>query len=246
MDLQTPDPAAARAFYSELLGWSFDGGTDPNTGFYAMAQVGGRNVAGMAKLRDGSPFPPMWSVYIATDDADATTRAVTDAGGSVVVPPMDVMEEGRMAYFADPSGAHFGVWQGKKHQGAQLVDEPGALCWNEVYTRDLPRARPFYAKVFGLGEKKLDAPDVDYWTLHKGDAIAFGAMQMGPQFPPAVPSHWNTYFAVRDVDASAARLPALGGSLVAPPFDTPYGRMLVAADPHGAAFCLMVPDESAK
>lgn len=242
VDLQTPDPGKARKFYGELFGWTFVGGDDPNTGFYAMAQLGGRHVAGLAKLREGSPFPPMWSVYLAVDDADAIARKVTEAGGKIVVPPMDVMEEGRMAYFADPSGGHFGVWQGRKHQGAQVTEEPGAMVWHEVYTRDLAKAKPFYMSVFGLGTKRLDAEGIDYWTLQKGERTVFGAMQMTAQFPPEVPSHWNTYFAVTDTDAAAKKAEALGGTVMAPPFDTPYGRMAVIADPTGAAFCIIKPD----
>jgi predicted enzyme related to lactoylglutathione lyase len=241
VDLQTPDLDKARKFYGELLGWSFVGGEDPNTGFYTMAQLGGRNVAGMARLQAGSPFPPMWSVYLAVDDADAITRKVTEAGGKVVVPPMDVMEEGRMAYFADPTGAHFGVWQSRKHKGAQIIEEPGTLTWNEVYTRDLAKAREFYMRVFGLEAKRLDAPDIEYWTLRRGPRTVFGAMQMSDQFPPEVPSHWNTYFAVTDTDAAAKKAVALGGKEMAPPFDTPYGRMAVFADPFGAAFCVIKP-----
>jgi len=242
VELQTPDPGKARKFYGELFGWTFVGGDDPNTGFYTMAQLGGRNVAGLAKLREGSPFPPMWSVYLAVDDADAIARKVTEAGGKIVVPPMDVMEEGRMAYFADPSGGHFGVWQGRKHPGAQVTEEPGAMVWHEVYTRDLAKAKQFYMSVFGLGTKRLDAEGIDYWTLQKGERTVFGAMQMTAQFPPEVPSHWNTYFAVTDTDAAAKKAEALGGTVMAPPFDTPYGRMAVIADPTGAAFCIIKPD----
>jgi predicted enzyme related to lactoylglutathione lyase len=124
-----------------------------------MAQLGSRNVAGMAKLRGESPFPPMWSVYLAADDADEIARRVGEAGGHVVMPPMDVMEEGRMAYFADPTGAHFGVWQARRHKGAQVVEEPGAMAWHEVYTRDATRARAFYRNVFGLEEQRMQAPD---------------------------------------------------------------------------------------
>jgi predicted enzyme related to lactoylglutathione lyase len=244
VDLQTPDLDKARKFYGELLGWSFVGGDDPNTGFYTMAQLGGRNVAGMAKLQAGSPFPPMWSVYLAVDDANEIARKVTEAGGKVVVPPMDVMEEGRMAYFADPTGAHFGVWQGRKHQGAQVIEETGSMVWHEVYTRDLAKAQPFYMRVFGLEAKRLDAPGIDYWTLQKGGKTVFGSMQMTEQFPPEVPSHWNTYFAVTDSDATAKKAVALGGKVMAPPFDTPYGRMAVLGDPAGAAFCVIQPVSS--
>lgn len=241
VDLQTPDPAKARKFYGELLGWTFVGGDDPNTGYYTMAQLGGRNVAGLAKLREGSPFPPMWSLYLAVEDADAIARKITEAGGKVVVPPMDVMEEGRMAYFADPTGAHFGVWQGRRHQGAQVVEEPGAMVWHEVYTRDLAKAHAFYTQVFGLEKKRLDAPGIDYWPLQKDGKTVFGSMQMTAQFPPEVPSHWNVYFAVTDTDAAVKKAEGLGGQVMAPPFDTPYGRMAVLVDPTGAAFCVIQP-----
>jgi uncharacterized protein len=244
VDLQTPDLAGARAFYGPLLGWTFAGGDDANTGFYTFAQRKGRNAAGMVKLQPGSKFPPAWSVYLAVDDAEKTARDVVAAGGTVVVKPMDVMDQGRMAFFADPAGAHFGVWQGKQHQGAQIVDENGALVWNEVYSRDLGKARAFYRSVFDLTEQKLDAPGIDYWTLQKDGATSFGAMQMTSQFPPEVPSHWNTYFAVDDADAIAKQAVERGGKVVAPGFDTPYGRMAVLLDPFGASFCVIVPRAS--
>jgi uncharacterized protein len=204
-----------------------------------MAQIGGRNVAGLAKMGEQSPFPTVWSVYLATDSADESARKVSEAGGTVMMAPMDVMEEGRMAFFVDPTGAHFGVWQGKRHQGAQLIDEPGAMTWHEVYTRDLDKARAFYTRVLGAEVKRLDAPGIEYWTLHKGSKTIGGLMQMGEQFPKEVPSHWNTYFAVSDVEAAAKQVSALGGKVLAPPFDTPYGRMTAVTDPFGAAFCLI-------
>jgi predicted enzyme related to lactoylglutathione lyase len=241
VDLQTPDLDKARTFYGELLGWSFAGGDDPKTGFYTMAVIGGRSIAGMSKLGPQSSFPPAWSVYFATENADEIARKVSEAGGKIVVAPMDIMDQGRMGFFADPTGAHFGVWQGRQHQGAQIVDEPGAMTWHEVYTRDLPKARAFYTRVFGLEAKRLDAPGIDYWTLQQGPKTVCGSMQMTEQFPPEVPSHWNTYFAVTDVDASTQKAVALGGKQVAPPFDTPYGRMSVVADPFGAEFCIIQP-----
>jgi predicted enzyme related to lactoylglutathione lyase len=144
-----------------------------------------------------------------------------------------------MASFADPTGARFAVWQAKKHQGAQVVDEPGAMCWHEVYSRDAPAARAFYTKVFGLEARRLDTPDAEYWTLHKGAKTVCGAMQMTDGFPKEEPSHWNTYFAVPDADKAAVDVSLLGGNVFAPPFDTPFGRMTAVLDPFGAAFCLI-------
>lgn len=243
VDLQTPDLDGARRFYGALLGWTFTGG-DASTGSYTYAHVRGRRAAGMIPLRPGSSFPPAWSVYVAVDDAERTARAVVEAGGTVVVPPTDAGPSGRMAFFADPAGARFGVWQGKQHQGAQVVDEDGALVWNEVYARDAAKARAFYRRVFALTEQRLDAPDIDYWTLRKDGETAFGAMQIPAQWPAEEPSRWNTYFAVADADATAAKAIELGGKAPAPGFDTPYGRMAMLHDPFGASFCVIVPKAS--
>jgi len=240
VDLQTRDFARATGFYGELLGWSFPGAGDPAAG-YLFAELGGRKAAGMARLTPAAKVSPMWSVYFATDDADATARRVSEAGGTIVVPPMDVTDQGRMAYFADPSGALFGTWQGRAHGGAEVTGEPGAMAWHEVYSRDVAAARDFYAAVFALEVRALDAPGVEYYTLHRDHRVVCGAMQMTDQFPPEVRSHWNTYFEVREVDHAVARVVALGGTVLAPAFDTPYGRLAFVADPDGAGFCLMDP-----
>ena len=240
VDVQTPDLERARNFYGELFDWSFPGAGDPEAG-YIFAELGGRKAAGMAKLGPGAKVPPMWSVYLATDDADATARAALQAGGRALVTPMDVTDQGRMAYFADPTGALFGVWQGRAHRGAEVSGEPGAMAWHEVYSRDVGAALAFYGAVFDLESRRLDAPDIEYWTLHRGSQVVCGAMQMSSHFQPEAPSHWNTYFAVSGVDASVARLISLGGSVVAPAFDTPFGRLAFVADPFGAAFCLIHP-----
>jgi len=239
VDLQTPDLDKARRFYGELLGWSFIGGDDPNTHFYTTAQIRGRNVAGIAKLASETPMPPAWTVYLATDNADDAARRTKDAGGKVLMPPMDVMEHGRMAIFTDPTGAAFGVWQAKQHRGAQVVDEPGAMTWHEVYSRDVTRAREFYAGVFGLEQKRLDSPSMEYWTLHKGQKTVGGVMQMTSAMPKDLPAHWITYFAVADTDAAVKKVAMLGGKIMAPPFDTPYGRMAAVFDPFGAAFSII-------
>lgn len=242
VDLQTPDPARARAFYGAVLGWTFVGGEDPETGFYSMAQVDGNNVAGMVKLSANSKFAPMWSIYIATLDADRTARKVSDAGGQVVIPPMDVLDLGRMAYFADATGAHFGVWQAKQHAGAQLVDDPGATTWFELYTRDAGRACDFYARVFGVEAARLDVQPMNYWRMNRGSTTVFGIMDMRERFPDDVRAHWNTYFAVSDTDAAVARVIELGGNLSASAFDSAYGRMAMVQDPFGAGFCLIQPE----
>lgn len=138
VDLQAPDLERARCFYGELFGWSFE-----EAGGYLFARLGGRKVSGLVALGPAAKVSPMWSVYLATEDADATSRAAGEAGGRALIGPMDVADQGRMAYFADPTGALFGVWQGRAHLGAEVTGEPGATAWHEVYTRDVGAARGF-------------------------------------------------------------------------------------------------------
>jgi predicted enzyme related to lactoylglutathione lyase len=151
-----------------------------------------------------------------------------------------------MLVAVDPTGAVFGVWQPKSHTGAQVIDEAGAMCWHEVNTRDADKAKGFYASVFGLEPRKLDAPGMEYYTLHKGSKTAGGVLQMNEQWPAEIPPHWMVYFAVEDTDKAAKKVVELGGKIGVQPFDTPYGRMAVATDPWGANFTIMVPSSLAQ
>jgi predicted enzyme related to lactoylglutathione lyase len=243
-DLSTPDIAKARAFYSELLGWSFTGGDDENMGYYTTANRDGRRVAAMAKQQSPSE-PPVWTVYIGTESADETKKKVEAAGGKTLAPPMDIMDLGRMAIFQDPTGATFGVWQSKSHTGLQLHGDPGAMAWHEVYTRDAKKALDFYTRVFGLKAEKMEG-GMEYWTLHAGDHLVGGLMQLGAHAPKDEPSHWNTYFSVSDTDAATKKLEQLGGKVRQPAFDTPYGRMSAVTDPFGATFCIIKPADEAR
>lgn len=238
VDLMTTDVEAARKFYGEVLGWSFDVGP-PETGFYTMCSVQGDTVAGMGQIPPGAGFPPAWTVYFATTDADASAARIVELGGKTLMGPMDVMEEGRMLMAMDRCGAVFGLWQPRRHTGAKRVDEPGAMCWREVNVRDLPAASAFYTALFGLESRPMPDPAMTYHTLHLGEQTVGGILQMDHHWPPELPAHWMTYFAVDDLDAALKRVEAGGGKVHVPPFDTPYGRISVISDPVGAHLTLM-------
>ena len=241
VDLGTSDAVAGAAFYSALFGWEINEGP-PEAGGYRMCMLNGHPVAGMGPQMNAD-MPPYWTTYVSVVDADAATTAVTDAGGQVLLPPMDVLDVGRMAIFMDPTGAAISAWQPRAHIGAGLVNEPGTLCWNELATRDTDAAEAFYAAVFGWGANKSDMGAFMYteYTVD-GRGIA-GMMPMGEEFPPEVPPHWLVYFAVADCDASAALVTELGGQIHVPPSDIPMvGRFALCQDPQGAMFSLMALD----
>jgi predicted enzyme related to lactoylglutathione lyase len=233
VDLSTPDPAAAKRFYGELFGWeAMDAGPPEETGGYAMFTLRGKLVAGVGPLMDPGQ-PAVWSTYVATDDADATVARARDAGGQAIVEPMDVMDAGRITFVMHPAGGAVGLWQAGRHRGAQLVNEPGALAWNQLHTRDRAGAAAFYAQVFG-------------WTV--GDFGGMGIFNLGengiggladvpPGTPDEVPAFWMTVFGTDDADAAAAKAEQLGGGVLSPPADIPdVGRFAVLTDPQGVAF----------
>jgi uncharacterized protein len=235
-DLGTPDVQGATARYGPALGWDFEDGGDEYGG-YLMAMRNGAYAAGIGPLQGGSP--PAWTVYLSTEDADATATAVESAGGTVLARPFEVSEAGRMAIVQDPTGAVFGLWQARGHIGAQLVNEPGGLVWEDLNSTDPETARTFYAKVFGYRYDEIpDAGVEGYTTFALDDGTPLGGI--GPAMG-GTPSHWMPCFAVSDADSSAARIARDGGTTLMAPQDTPYGRIAVVADPDGAALAVMCP-----
>ncbi len=241
VELTSPDTDASAAFYDGLMGWT---ATDPGgaeTGGYRLFQRDGKSVAGlMGKMQ--AEQPTAWATYISVADADETAEKVRSAGGVVVVEPMDVTDIGRMAFFSDPTGAVFGVWQPKSFTGADVVNEPGSLCWNEVMTRDAETDKRFYSSVFGWTTSRPTfegAPEsYTIWELD-GKAVG-GMMQMSDErFPPAIPPHWGVCFAVADCDATVAKARELGAAVTFEPVTMPLGRFAGIADPQGATFTVM-------
>jgi len=237
IDLSTPNMAAAKAFYGSLFGWEMTT-PDPQMGGYAFFLHKGKQVGGAAPIMSPDQHPA-WATYIATADADATAQAVRGNGGHVIMEPMDVMNTGRMAIFTDPAGAFFGVWQAGTHTGAQLTNEPGAFCWNELLTRDMNAATAFYPKVFSWGVNAHGEGEGAYteWQIN-GRSIA-GGMAMPEAVPSEVPALWRVYFGVADCDAMVAKAQAQGGALLLPAVDSPNGRSAVLGDPFGASFAVV-------
>ncbi len=239
-DLSTPDITGARRFYSALLGWTIDE-PNPAMGGYANARIDGQTVAGMVPSMPGQSMPSAWSVYLKSSDIDATARAISGAGGTLLMQPMTVGEHGRMLVAFDATGAAFGIWQPGQHRGAQRFDQPGAMCWHEVNTRDGAATDTFYRALFPYEQSQVgDGKDFDYVTYTLGDKVVGGRLQMTAAWGD-LPAHWLTYFAVTDADAAAARVQELGGKLMHGPFDSPHGRIAVVADPYGAVFSLIAP-----
>jgi uncharacterized protein len=238
VDLGTDDVARATTFYSTLFGWSTQTGP-PEAGGYVMCLMQGRPVAGIGPKMGPAEVPTAWTTYLATDDVDATTSKIAPAGGAVLAEPFDVMDVGRMSVAADPGGAVFGVWQARAHAGMGLANEPGAVCWNENMSRSFEANKAFYHDVFGYSYDDMSSDDFRYATFKTtGDGLG-GIGDLGTMAPAETPAHWMTYFGVDDADEAAEVATKLGGNVMRPPWDTPYGRMAVFSDDQGAVFAIM-------
>jgi predicted enzyme related to lactoylglutathione lyase len=238
IDLGTPDLAASTRFYTQLFGWQAED-TGEQTGHYTMFRQGGKVVAAVGPLMSPGQ-PTAWTTYISTANTEETAKKVTDAGGQVLSPPMQVMEEGSMAVFQDPTGAAFAVWQPKRMKGAELVNKPNSLGWNELATRDIDAARAFYTRVFPWTTKIIDMGGGQQYTewLLDGKSIG-GAMQIGGMIPASVPPHWLVYFVVANTDETIKKAQELGAKVLNPASDIPQGRMAVLGDPQGAPFAVI-------
>jgi predicted enzyme related to lactoylglutathione lyase len=280
VDVSEPDPEAAVDFYGGLFGWGFENAMPPSSdGKYCIARheaasssifdVSGAtrsgDVAAVRSIPEGAPPTAMWNTYFWVDSADEAASKVRDAGGVVVIEPIDFKDASRIAVLTDPEGAAFGVWEAKGHKGARLVNDPGAVVFNNLNTRDVEGAKSFYGSVFGWQTGSIGG-GAEGWTLPGyGDWLErehhpelrsqmkeAGAPEgfedvVGSIIPigndqPDTPAHWSVTFATDDADATARKAAELGGTVIVPPFDAPWStatytiRITVISDPQGATF----------
>jgi len=241
VDLGTTDVEGAKSFYGAVFGWeTVDVPTDQGVP-YTMASKNGKLVAGMGPIppdQAAAGMPPMWNSYVNVDSVDETLAAVTEAGGQVLMPAMDVMETGRMAFIADPTGAAIGLWQPGTHIGAELVNEHGSFTWNELMTDDTSAASAFFATVFGWRAEVTEMPTglyTSFWADGNVEGNAAAGMMAKTEEMGEFPNYWGVYFTVDDVEATLALVKDNGGQVLMPPVDAPeVGRFAVIQDPQGA------------
>lgn len=239
VDLASADAAASRDFYTKLFGWQVDVNPDPQYGGYGLAKIDGSDAAGIGPKMDPNA-PTAWNLYIGSDDLEALARRVTDNGGTVVMAPFDVGDQGRMAVFQDPAGAFISSWEGTRMGGFQ-TDAPGSFVWAELNARGVDRVLPFYTAVFGWSTmtNPMGEGQPPYIEFQIGGRSVAGAWEMNPSVPAEVPSYWQVYFAVDDVHAAVRKALDLGAREIIAPTDYPGGRFAIVSDPQGASFGLL-------
>jgi predicted enzyme related to lactoylglutathione lyase len=233
-DLATSDLDAAIALYSDLFGWQVEKEDVPGGGVYAMCRKNGKDVVGAGPQREEEQgMPPHWNVYVTVDDAEQAAKQAESLGGTILAPAFDVVDYGRMAVIADPTGAVFNVWESKKNIGAQVLGEQGALSWFEVLTNDTDKAGAFYSELFGYTLEPFGT-DGSYTVFKRGEEQIAGMMKAPME---GMPNYWGLYFTADDVDVVTDKVKAAGGQAMMEPTDMPeVGRLAVLTDPQGASF----------
>lgn len=243
VDLLTSDADQARAFYTELFGWTAEHPAEEYGGYINFQRDGGRIAGCMSGPADAEPSN-VWSVYLATDDAEKTIELAAANGGQLRLPAMVVGELGTMAYVGDPGGANVGIWQPGLHAGFAVFGERGSPSWFELQTREYDSSVDFYHTVFHWEtEVAGDTPEFRYMTQKGPDGPLAGIMDASGYLPEGEPAKWSVYFGVDDTAAALAKIVELGGSVVRDAENTPYGCLGTATDPLGAEFRLVSPNE---
>jgi predicted enzyme related to lactoylglutathione lyase len=246
-ELSTNDQNAAKVFYSQLFGWAI---TDQPIGpdaVYTIFQIDALDVGACCTLQPDQlahGVPPNWGIYISVVNADATAEAITRAGGTVLMPPFDVMENGRMVVAQDPAGAVFCAWQPNTHIGVRLGGVMHTVGWIELTTTDEARAAQFYGEVFGwavTNGKGAPAGPNDYGHI-ECNGVPIGGIPPASMRDPNAPPNWMIYVEVADVAAATEKARSLGAAVYVGPMDIgDNGTISVLADPQGAVFALHQP-----
>lgn len=236
-----PDRLVAQRFYSELFGWEFTDDDSEETGFYSNAMVNGQPAAGIGQVPPEAGMPPVWTTNLATDDAAATVDKATTAGGQVLVPATSVEDFGTFAVLQDPTGAVFGLWQSGTHTGANVVNEPNTVIWNQAMSRDPQATLAFYQEVFDMTSTDMSGEGMVFHTLEVDGNTVGGLGGIPDEMPAEVPAHWQVFFAVDDADATIAKAQELGGTSLGEAVDTPFGRMAQLMGPSGEPFSIIKP-----
>src|SRR3954471_23267009 len=236
-DVTTTEQDAAKRFYSGLFGWQADDRPVGDGVYYSMMKLGGRAVAAISpqpqQQRDAG-VPPMWNNYVTVESADSAADRAGELGATVHAPPFDVMDVGRMAVIQDPQGAFFMVWEPRASIGAELVNAPGALAWNELGSPDPAESADFYGSLFGWTVEEMEGSPTPYLIVRNGERTNGGIREMGEE--PA-PPHWMPYLGVDDAERAVARAGEFGGSTLMGPVPAGPGRQIgVIRDPQGAVF----------
>ncbi len=245
-ELVAADADKAKEFYKSLFNWDITDNPIGEDQVYSMAAIRGKAVGAMYPMYQEQAeqgVPTYWGSYVSVANVDDTVNKAKSLGANVIVEPKDVFDAGRMAAIVDPIGAVISFWQPFKHIGAEIVNENGALVWNELATNDSEKAKEFYTELLGWKFEDMNVGGIDYTVFMNTERPAGGMVAMQEEWCD-MPPVWFVYFAVDDCDATVEQASSLGGKVVSPPKDLEgVGRMAMMTDSQDALFAVIKLDK---
>lgn len=250
-ELLSPDVGGSKTFYDSVVGWTVATTSDFPNGYRMIGRSDGKSAGGILPLTAGMTAHgarPMWLGYIGVDNVDSTADAITGDGGTILMPPFDIPQVGRVAMVADPAGVPFYIMAGTPPPGqprarSDVFDpkKPQHIRWNELSTSDQDGAVAFYARHFGwTQEGGMPMGEMGDYKFVQVNGVGIGAIMRKPASSPM--SAWTYYIGVDDIDRAAGAVTRGGGQLLYEPMEIPGGEYALAGlDPQGARFGLVGP-----
>lgn len=236
-DLMAKDPDAARAFYTELMGWNVREMDMGEHGKYTMLLNGENGLGGIVSLAGAPDIPSHWIDYITVEDVDASCKKVDELGGKTCVPAFDIPGVGRTAVVEDPNGAVFHLFRSAQGDAPERRPAVGDFCWYDCLSDDMRKAESFYGGLFGwtfVEPPFQGGPKMS--VASRGDVALASIMEKPAGVPRSV---WMNYLLVDELDESTARAERLGAKKLMGPTDIPtIGRFNLIEDPAGAQVIL--------
>ncbi|WP_165204359.1 VOC family protein [Methylovirgula ligni] len=241
-ELLTTDVKAAKGFYTHVVGWGVRDLAMPGSA-YSLFTAADTPVIGLMNMPEGARRAgavPHWMGYVGVPDLDSAVGRVTELGGAIRVPPVDIPNISRFSIIADPQKATLALVKGMKPGEAPAVElgTPGHVGWHELFAADWQKAFAFYSKLFGWQKTRADAGPTGTYQQFSVDGETIGAMSAKPETLPL--PFWLYYFNVGDVEAASKRVEDGGGEILYGPIAVPGGAWIVhCKDPQGVLFGLL-------
>lgn len=234
VDVVSTDIEKSKKFLTSLFGWTSE---DIPTGHgnldYTKFSLDGKIVAGGVQALP-SDMHSFCKSYVTVENVDEVVAKVEKLGGKVTWQPTDAMNAGRMAAIQDPTGAALYLWQPKEFIGASVINAVGAMCWNELYTKDIEKAKQFYSDLFGW-TYEIDQKNDGYVMIKNNGRSNGGIYPITPEMG-TMPPNWTVYFTVKNMEESLAKVKELGGTTYMDPKAISIGKIAMVADPAGVSF----------
>jgi len=240
VELASADATTAQEFYSELLAWDIHVQNDPSTRDRRYA-IASRELVQTGGIRQANHDDRGWSIHLAVHNMAATVEWVRHLGGSLTLGPVDIPERGSILHVTTPGGVHVVFWElAPTWQFAN--GSPGTFAGADLYTHDAVASDDFFGRLFNLTSEQIGLGTIDYAEWRLDGAPVLYRYVMGPDYLDSTPAHWLVYFTAdpaRGTDATAGQAIMLGGTVLIEPYDTPFGRTAVLADPSGEVFAVI-------